>query len=109
MLQISINIFKFVSKIIIFIPVFRHFFIHLVYWKNDQPERRGNEYLDDGDHDERRQTFRKFVINRPGECTNSTQYGFARGRPCVLVKMNKVNLNISKNIYKNIHFFKLDC
>ncbi len=33
---------------------------------------------------------KKFTIPNPGFCTLENQYGFAYGRPCVLVKMNKV-------------------
>lgn len=32
----------------------------------------------------------KFDINQPGDCTSQNNYGFSQGKPCVLVKMNKI-------------------
>ena len=43
----------------------------------------------------------KFTIRNPGDCTSHDAYGFLKGKPCVLVKMNKVKLNARK-----ICFFK---
>ncbi|CAF0985260.1 unnamed protein product [Adineta ricciae] len=34
--------------------------------------------------------FRPFIIQSPHDCTPEKHYGFSTGRPCVLVKMNKI-------------------
>lgn len=62
-------------------------YLHVYYWKNDNFQRSDNGY---GSYREPREVSRKFSINNPGDCRNDTQYGFSRGRPCVLVKMNKI-------------------
>jgi len=86
-LIILINIFKFVRKIRIIISFFiSKIIIYLDYWKQDKVENQGGTYGDDED----KQKFEKFIIKNPGDCTNRTGYGYSAGRPCVLVKMNKV-------------------
>ena len=47
--------------------------------RQDQPGARGNG--------------KGFTIPNPGECTNADEYGFRSGKPCVLVKMNKVRIH----------------
>jgi len=32
----------------------------------------------------------RFLINDPGSCIPENQYGISIGKPCVLIKMNKV-------------------
>jgi sodium/potassium-transporting ATPase subunit beta len=56
-----------------------------VYYSQKTENRQDNE-----DNEESKPKYDGFVIKRPGECTNTSSYGFATGRPCVLVKMNKV-------------------
>jgi hypothetical protein len=70
MLEILINIWQFVS-INEDLQKKYEFFL-LAYSKNDNAVNK------------------KFTIPNPGFCTLENQYGFAYGRPCVLVKMNKV-------------------
>jgi hypothetical protein len=70
------NIFCFSKKI-----------IYLDYWKQDQV-KKPDTY--DETIEEKREKPPKFVMNNPGDCTNYTNYGFNKGKPCVLVKMNKV-------------------
>ncbi len=43
-------------------------------------------------NDENQAAPKKFQISNVGDCRNDTQYGFQFGRPCVLVKMNKVSV-----------------
>ncbi|CAF0988980.1 unnamed protein product [Rotaria sordida] len=64
-------------------------YLQIFYWKEDKVEKAESDDEDD-DPRERPVPTRKFIINKPGDCTNATQYGFAKGKPCVLVKMNKI-------------------
>jgi hypothetical protein len=59
--------------------------IYLDYWKKDSAKKSGNDY-ESGDS----QVKEKFIIKDPGDCKNSSSYGYNKGQPCVLVKMNKV-------------------
>lgn len=52
---------------------------------------------DDDDDDDKKQPFQDdrpqmqpFKISNPGDCTSGNKYGYASGKPCVLVKMNKI-------------------
>jgi len=65
-------------------------YLQVFYWKNDRPERREQDDDNENDNNDRAAPIQKFVISNPGECRNDTQYGYAIGRPCVLVKMNKI-------------------
>ncbi|CAF2769276.1 unnamed protein product [Rotaria sp. Silwood2] len=63
-------------------------YLQIYYWKTDNVEKV--EHDDDDDYEKNVVPAEKFVINNPGDCINATQYGFALGKPCVLVKMNKI-------------------
>lgn len=52
---------------------------------------------DDDDDDENgkkaqdnRPQMEPFKIEKPGDCTSNNKYGYASGKPCILVKMNKI-------------------
>jgi sodium/potassium-transporting ATPase subunit beta len=62
-------------------------YLQVYYWKQDQV-KKPDTY--DETIEEKREKPPKFVMNNPGDCTNYTNYGFNKGKPCVLVKMNKV-------------------
>jgi len=47
----------------------------------------------------------KFTISSLGECQDSNDYGYPSGRPCVLVKMNKVKRQRTSDIYLCSFFF----
>jgi hypothetical protein len=64
--------------------------MYLDYWKQDPVEKRGNEDESPEEYKEKLPKPEKFIINQPGECTSNNNYGFNQGKPCVLVKMNKV-------------------
>lgn len=64
-------------------------YLQIYYWTKDPVEKVDNEY-DEGKTQVKTTTDRKFIIKRPGDCTNTTQYGYAKAQPCVLVKMNKI-------------------
>ena len=55
--------------------------------KNDADDDDENENESDKPED-----VKPFKIGNPGDCTSENQYGYPKGKPCVLVKMNKVNL-----------------
>ncbi len=67
--------------------------IYLDYWKQDPIQKQSGEDDSQVNNDENQATPTKFTIRNPGGCTNATEYGFRDGRPCVLVKMNKVRTN----------------
>ena len=52
---------------------------------------------DDDDDDKKQQAqddrpqMQPFRIRNAGDCTSENKYGYETGKPCVLVKMNKVN------------------
>lgn len=61
--------------------------IILDYPRVSQTKSSGNnDDHDDDDHDD----IKEFTISNPGDCTSEKRYGFDAGKPCVLVKMNKV-------------------
>ncbi|CAF0915005.1 unnamed protein product [Rotaria sp. Silwood1] len=64
-------------------------YLQIYYWKDDNVEKGGNDG-DEGDKENMGEPSRKFIIEKPGPCTSDNQYGFAQGKPCVLVKMNKI-------------------
>lgn len=84
MLKVWINIFKFVRKLssLIYLVPWKPF-SYLVYWRNDSY----------GPESQNQKKYKKFHIHDTGNCNNQSQYGYAMGRPCVLVKMNKVKAN----------------
>ncbi|CAF2760027.1 unnamed protein product [Rotaria sp. Silwood2] len=49
-----------------------------------------------------------FKISNPGDCTSQNQYGYLNGKPCVLVKMNKIVGFLPKSGYlsEDEHAFK---
>ncbi|CAF1158039.1 unnamed protein product [Rotaria sp. Silwood1] len=49
-----------------------------------------------------------FKISNPGDCTSQNQYGYSNGKPCILVKMNKIVGFIPKPGYlsEDKHAFK---
>ncbi|CAF1253878.1 unnamed protein product, partial [Rotaria sordida] len=51
---------------------------------------------------------KKFKISNPGDCILQNQYGFSNGKPCILVKMNKIVGFIPKPGYllEDEHAFK---
>lgn len=53
-------------------------------------DKNNNNRDDDDDDDESRPKVKPFTIRNAGECNSAQQYGYAAGRPCVLVKMNKI-------------------
>ncbi|CAF3377567.1 unnamed protein product [Rotaria socialis] len=52
-----------------------HQYLLVYYWKYDI---------------DRFNQTKKFTISDPGDCTPQNQYGFASGKPCILVKINKI-------------------
>jgi len=64
--------------------------IYLDYWKQDPIKKPESDDDSAEEKGEKRKKPSKFTISNPGDCTNNTNYGFNEGRPCVLVKMNKV-------------------
>jgi len=66
-------------------------YLQVYYWKQDPPQIQNSDDANRiNDNDEYQAKPEKFTIRSPGECTNATGYGFPSGKPCVLVKMNKV-------------------
>jgi len=66
-------------------------YLQVYYWRHDPPvEKKENDEDSGEDRQEKRPETRKFTIQYPGECRNETNYGFRLGKPCILVKMNKV-------------------
>jgi hypothetical protein len=59
-------------------------------YKNDAYVRNLDQYLTVSYSKNDNAVNKKFTIPNPGFCTLENQYGFAYGRPCVLVKMNKI-------------------
>ena len=53
----------------------------------------GDDNNRDDDDDDRRPEVKPFTLRNAGECNSANQYGYPTGRPCVLVKMNKVRLH----------------
>lgn len=56
-----------------------------------------NDDSDEDDDDNRKQAasddrpqMQPFRIRNPGDCTKANSYGYNNGKPCVLVKMNKI-------------------
>lgn len=68
------------------------FSIRLVYWRQDR---------------DRLSPTNKFTISNPGDCTAENQYGFSNGKPCILIKMNKVKNNLYTVTYKIINQFQI--
>jgi sodium/potassium-transporting ATPase subunit beta len=64
-------------------------YLQVYYWTKDPVEKVERDE-DEAESKEKRQEFRKFSIKDPGPCRNETQFGYANGQPCVLVKMNKI-------------------
>jgi sodium/potassium-transporting ATPase subunit beta len=64
-------------------------YLQIYYWKQNKVVKQENDDAND-DSDDSYALVQKFVINRPGDCTPEKEYGFASGKPCVLVKMNKI-------------------
>jgi len=61
-------------------------YLQIYYWKHDHVKKlEGFE-----DNRDEKQEKPKFIIRNAGDCINNTNYGFNKGQPCVLVKMNKV-------------------
>jgi len=62
-------------------------------YENDAFIKNLNQYLAiyywKQDNDNRDET-KKFTIYNPGVCKPENQYGYSSGKPCVLVKMNKI-------------------
>jgi len=65
-------------------------YLQVYYWKQDHVKKPENDEDSGEEKQEKREKPAKFIIRAPGSCTNNTNYGFNDGRPCVLVKMNKV-------------------
>lgn len=60
-------------------------YLQVYYWKKDLNSKPDN---DEGNGEVQEKP--KFVINNPDQCTSASNYGYSSGKPCVLVKMNKV-------------------
>ena len=71
--------------------------LHLDYSQDKLVKKTRDDKAEDDDENENDpdmpDDFKPFSIRNPGECTSDNQYGYTRGRPCVLVKMNKVDLS----------------
>lgn len=63
-------------------------YLEVFYWKHDTVDKR--ESGEENELDSQDSPSTKFVIDKPGDCTNKSDYGFTKGKPCVLVKMNKI-------------------
>ncbi|CAF1151442.1 unnamed protein product [Adineta steineri] len=61
-------------------------YLQIYYWK--QGERKATN--EDGDEEGDTSTVQEFNIANPGGCVSGNDYGYKNGRPCVLVKMNKI-------------------
>jgi hypothetical protein len=96
--------------------MFRTHSLHLDYPKDKLVKKTRDAGADDDDENENDPDIpddvRPFSIRNPGDCTSENQYGYTKGKPCVLVKMNKVDLS-SPHIRlcrENNHVrFVLDC
>lgn len=75
----------------------RAYSLHLDYPPDKLVKKIRDEKAEDEDENESDPDIpddvNPFSIRNPGECTSDNQYGYTRGRPCVLVKMNKVDLS----------------
>ncbi|CAF5002761.1 unnamed protein product, partial [Rotaria sp. Silwood1] len=60
-------------------------YFRVYYWKHDNIDFNQTK---------------KFTISNPGDCTAQNQYGYANGKPCIFVKMNKYPTDVDsiKNI-----------
>lgn len=75
----------------------------LDYWTTDPVEKIENEYDEAKPETKtgaKSPTDGKFVIKKAGDCTNATQYGYAKAQPCVLVKMNKVTSHLFEDLLR---------
>ncbi|UJR36661.1 hypothetical protein I4U23_029378 [Adineta vaga] len=60
-------------------------YLQVYYWKQS-PKGQHTRYSPQ----QQSPAESEFNIANPGECTNASLYGYSTGRPCVLVKMNKI-------------------
>jgi sodium/potassium-transporting ATPase subunit beta len=65
-------------------------YLRVYYSSNDHQDRQENEDNYGDAQAEKGPDTKKFIIQNPGDCRNQTQYGFQKGQPCILVKMNKI-------------------
>ncbi|CAF4844033.1 unnamed protein product [Rotaria sp. Silwood1] len=68
-------------------------YFRVYYWKHDNIDFNQTK---------------KFTISNPGDCTAQNQYGYTNGKPCILVKMNKIVSFVPKPGYlsEDEHAFK---
>jgi sodium/potassium-transporting ATPase subunit beta len=66
------------------------YYLQFYYWQKDDVENAANEYGNQGAYQDTPPKPEKFIIRNQGECISGRKYGFQVGKPCVLVKMNKI-------------------
>ena len=69
-----------------------------------------NDDSDEDDDDNRKQAasddrpqMQPFRIRNPGDCTKANSYGYNNGKPCVLVKMNKVKRRLLLAVVRTVN------
>jgi sodium/potassium-transporting ATPase subunit beta len=64
-------------------------YLDVHYWTKDKVKDQDNAEQE-SDDENAGLNAKKFRINNPRDCTTQNNYGFPQGKPCVLVKMNKI-------------------